>query len=455
MLHVAFLCLMEGAHFYTVCCIFSFAGVLSADLGWVEDKNEAGFVAGWLQSSNVCGRIITSTAWGFVAARYGPKLVLGNTLAAILIGGILFGFCTNLVASMSVRFLFFGLLNGWLVLQGPCAIAVAGRERQTDVLGLIFAAGSGMQLVGPAVGGWTYGVVEEFPALLPSLIGCGLGIMALVLFLFVHKAFNKEEPKEPKESTDVKTVKEVESEECSTNASTATVITVETVETSKSVILRWPIPMILAMRFASGFATFAMYEAVPLWLISDRGVGGLAMDEKAVGSLLCRSGVWNIFYFTWILPYCTKRFGTRCYSITTSIIAAVTAILLPFSNSIAVANVLHLICASALVSQNALNLAFTNNAAEPADRVVANGFAVTSETVGKAIGPIAFSSIYAWSLTNWGWNGHGLVFYILAAFSVMQIICVMSLPSYIEHGREQPPKDPKEIEAEDGQIVDV
>ena len=34
------------------------------------------------------------------------------------------------------------------------------------------------------------------------------------------------------------------------------------------------------------------------------------------------------------------------------------------------------------VSQNALNLAFTNNAAEPADRVVANGFAVTAETVG-------------------------------------------------------------------------
>lgn len=34
------------------------------------------------------------------------------------------------------------------------------------------------------------------------------------------------------------------------------------------------------------------------------------------------------------------------------------------------------------VSQNALNLAFTNNAADQADRVVANGFAVTAETVG-------------------------------------------------------------------------
>eukprot|EP00438_Fugacium_kawagutii_P015237 Skav206129 [mRNA] locus=scaffold172:340023:340988:+ [translate_table: standard] len=103
------------------------------------------------------------------------------------------------------------------------------------------------------------------------------------------------------------------------------------------------------------------------------------------------------------------------------------------------------------VSQNALNLAFTNNAADPADRVVANGFAVTAETVGKAIGPIAFSAIYAWSLTTFGWDGHGLVFYILAlisadiawlwaGFSLMQIICVLCLPSYIEHGREEAPK---------------
>ena len=38
-------------------------------------------------------------------------------------------------------------------------------------------------------------------------------------------------------------------------------------------IITWPIPMIIVMRFASGFATFAMYEVVPLWLISDPEVG--------------------------------------------------------------------------------------------------------------------------------------------------------------------------------------
>ena len=48
-------------------------------------------------------------------------------------------------------------------------------------------------------------------------------------------------------------------------------------------------------------------------------MGGLGLEEKAVGSLLCRSGLWNIapqsqprgiladfqVYFTWILPKLT------------------------------------------------------------------------------------------------------------------------------------------------------
>lgn len=136
-----------------------------------------------------------------------------------------------------------------------------------------------------------------------------------------------------------------------------------------------------------------MYEAVPLWLISDTELGGLGMTEKSVGSFLCRSGLWNIIYFTWVLPWCSKRLGSRCYCIVTSVIAAVTACFLPFSPNIPVANVLHLIWASALVSNNLLNAAFTNNATSSEERFVASGLAVTAETVGKAIGPVAFINL--------------------------------------------------------------
>ena len=46
------------------------------------------------------------------------------------------------------------------------------------------------------------------------------------------------------------------------------------------------------MRFAGGCASYTMYEAVPLWLISDTELGGLGMTEKSVGSFLCR--IWPL-----------------------------------------------------------------------------------------------------------------------------------------------------------------
>ncbi|CAE7412838.1 ZIFL2 [Symbiodinium natans] len=413
-LHLAFLCVLEAAYFYTLSNIFSFAGILSVDLGWAPDKNQAGFVAGWLQSSNVFGRIFTSPVWGFVAGRYGIKVVLVITLVSMLVGGILFGFCTNLIAAMSVRFIFFGLLNGWQVLIGPCAIAAAGRERQTEVLGLIYAADGSMQLIGPLVGGWTYGAFEEFPALLPSLIGCGLSILASVLLLAVRKTFAQEE----------RTVK-------ATQAEPRWDPPLPSLPKPRSSIFQKPLPLIFFMRFVSGCATYAMFDAVPLWLISDTELGGHGMTEKSVGSFLCRSAVWYIIYFTWVLPWCSKQFGSRCYSIVVSVVAAATACFLPFSPHIPAANVLHLVWASALIGNNVLNVAFTNNAC-PEHHFMATGLAVTSETVGKAIGPAASSSVFAWTLRTWGWHGHGALFFMLAGCSIIQIACVLCLPDYVE-----------------------
>lgn len=225
---------------------------------------------------------------------------------------------------------------------------------------------------------------------------------------------------------------------------------------SKPLIFQWSMPLILIMRFAGGCASYTMYEAVPLWLISDTELGGLGMTEKSVGSFLCRSGLWNIIYFTWVLPWCSKRLGSRCYCIVTSVIAAVTACFLPFSPNIPVANVLHLIWASALVSNNLLNAAFTNNATSSEERFVASGLAVTAETVGKAIGPVASSSTFAWTLNTWGWHGHGTAFFILAGLSIIQIICVLCLPSYVEPRQQsvEMPSKTGSVASKEGKIPD-
>eukprot|EP00438_Fugacium_kawagutii_P005487 Skav209955 [mRNA] locus=scaffold2335:1802:2743:- [translate_table: standard] len=297
-----------------------------------------------------------SSIWGYIAARYGFDVVLAITLASFLVGGLLFGFCTSLVLAMLVRFIFFGLTHGWVAIMGPYAASIAGDKRQQEVIGMIIAAGTGMQLVGPAISGWTYGLVPRFPALIPSLVGSCLASLAICFFCF-----------------QLGNGKAVWSAAGHQNGSADTWGRHSPIF---QMLGRWPVPLIVLMRFSQGFAIYAIFEVVPLWLISDKEVGGLNMSEKQVGILLARSGLWNIFYFSLVLPRLSKRLGGRCTSNIVSMLGIVFCILLPFSTSELTANVTHLFATSACLSQAALIMAFTNNAAGQADRAIVCGFAV-------------------------------------------------------------------------------
>ena len=77
--------------------------------------------------------------------------------------------------------------------------------------------------------------------------------------------------------------------------------------------------------------------------------------------------------------------------------------------------------ASAMMSQAAMNITFTNNAAGQADRAVVTGVAVTVETIGKALGPILTSTMFAWCLRHWGFDGHGAVFYVLVSWQNLSL----------------------------------
>ncbi|CAE7361907.1 ZIFL2 [Symbiodinium sp. CCMP2456] len=416
---VAFACLIDATHFYTVCSLFSYAGILCADLGWVPDRNEAGYLAGWLQSSNIFGRMLTSSIWGYVAARHGFDVVLVVTLLSLLVGGLLFGFCRSLVLAMLVRFMFFGLTHGWVAIMGPYCASVAGDKRQQDVIGIVIAVGTGVQLVGPAVSGWTYALVPSFPALVPSLLGALLALVSISLYSLLHcrakGAWGRSE------------ISQNEGRAAAREETTASK------RSMRRTVQRWPIPLVIFMRFCQGFAQFAIFEVAPLWMISDKAVGGLQMSQKEVGVLLARSGLWNIFYFSCVLPRLTTRLGGRCTSIIVSVFGIIFSALLPFCTTELTANVAHLLATSACLSQAAMMLVFTNNAAGPADRAIVSGLAVTIDTTGKAIAPIATSTLFAWSINAWGLAGHGLVFYILAGLSLVILLCTALLPASVEN----------------------
>ncbi|KOO22299.1 DNA repair protein rad51-like 2-like protein [Chrysochromulina tobinii] len=104
------------------------------------------------------------------------------SMAAVALGNLAFGFATNIYVAIGVRLILLGMCNGWVSLMGMCTLEVAGEAYQTQVFSYIISVGSVTATLGPAIAGWTYGVLgARFPALAPSLVGFGLGIVAVAV----------------------------------------------------------------------------------------------------------------------------------------------------------------------------------------------------------------------------------------------------------------------------------
>lgn len=388
---------------------------MSADLGWVDDRSEAGFVAGFLQSANTCGRVFTAILWGYIAQRFGYRVSLLLVLASIAIGGVAFGLATELVPAVLFRFIFLGLGNGWVTMFAAAAADVAGASRQTEVTGIIMASGSCTQLLGPAIGGWTYGLVEDYPAAVPSMVGTFLAISTFALcWCWMPSANSKAQ-----ESSGPQSQQMVAKGTSSTPA----------------LALSWPLVLVLAMRTINGFCVFALFEVVPLWAITSRDLGGLDFSEEDIGAFLSRSAVWQVFYFSYVMPRVSKRLGLRKFALVASCTAVVCCALLPFSTNYIVANLLQMVAASTIISVGAMNMAFTTNLVEPEQRIQANGLAVTFETLAKALGPMGIAPLFAWSLQTWGKPGHSFVFLILSVMNILMCFGAVCLPNSVETSR--------------------
>ena len=129
------LALCNAAHFYTICSLFSYAGFLVVDLGWSPTVDEAGYVAGYLGSALVVGRLFTSVLWGRLADAFGRKPAILLSMGGILIGNLAFGMTKTLHAALIVRAIFLGACNGWVSLMGVYVGEVGGASRQNRVNG--------------------------------------------------------------------------------------------------------------------------------------------------------------------------------------------------------------------------------------------------------------------------------------------------------------------------------
>ena len=96
-----------------MCSIFSYAGFLAADSGWVSTPDRAGYVAGLLATMLPLGRLPTSMLWGQYADAAGRRPALIGSMLGIAVGNLAFGFARSLWAALAVRFVLLGGCNGW------------------------------------------------------------------------------------------------------------------------------------------------------------------------------------------------------------------------------------------------------------------------------------------------------------------------------------------------------
>lgn len=414
---VAVCCLCDGAHFYAICSLFSYAGVMTADLAWADDRDSAGFVAGLLASANMIGRMLTSSFWGLAAARYGYKWTILASFSFIALGGLSFGVCTTLEHALFARFLLLGCGNGWPTLMAPLVMEIAGAERQTEVLGIVMGCASFTQLFGPAVGGWTYMLWPRFPAAAPSLVGTSLALVVLLAcMLWMPSSLG----------LGAKASYEVPANDGSPSK------TLRASEGACGLLCRGPLPLLVAMRTLQGVLTFGLMEVIPLWAISSLALGGLQLSHREVGNFLTRSAVFSILFFTVVMPRGSVLLGPRRFAMVCCGVVAASCMMLPRSPGLVAANVLHALGTNASIAVGAMGMVFTNNAAAPEKRSEVVGHVVVFETLGKALGPSAAAYAFAASLKELGRRGHGLVFQGLAALYILYLCMVLCLPAHVD-----------------------
>lgn len=448
------LCMCNVAHFYSICSLFSYAGIMTTDLHWVESRDEAGFVAGFLASANVLGRVPTCILWGRLTDRFGVRICLMLSCISIAAGNIAFALSSNLYVSLATRFLFLGCGNGWATVSSVLVFETAGcKERQAKVIGITFAAGGFVQLLGPAVGGLTYGVWDAYPALIPSGIGAALAVMAFVVTSFwlprAKEGYARTKQEESEERPNIKVVaKHTEQkkgyakfEEQSESAPDTKIPATEPEDIKKeswcAVIGAWPMPLIITMRSLQGLLIFATFDLIPLWCISSESMGGLDMSETDLGALLSTSALGGLIFNSLIMHRITSCLGLRRAVCTSTICTIVALTIMPFLKRWSSLLFVYSVFACCANLSAALCVALTNNAAPDEARGMVNGVAATLESIGKGIGPMGAASFFAWTLSKWGKDGHQLTFWLLAA-STMSLLGAGILPAYVEGANNSP-----------------
>jgi MFS family permease len=437
--------------------LFPYVAFMVVDLGAADSIDEAGYVSGYLATSFMAGRIISSFYWGHVADKAGRLPVALISCASIIVFSLAFGLSVNLWMAIITRFAL-GVMNPLNTLTKTLISDICCKKHQPMGMSLASGSWSVGLVIGPALGGWLarpcvqypkyfagVWLFETFPYLLPNLVTVAMTLVSITLIWFYlpetapvyevrtrHAANNICDDIESRNSDE--SSREVVEELVDVRPSLLSVLCMSSTKTSDedsstedqsshketnnllvNAFNLFMIPKVMRVcvaYFMISVTAIIFDEVFPLWAQASIGSGGLSMTGATVGQIGSVTGIPMLFTTFFIFPLVTKKFGcVWCFRIAQLLSAsftlsvacvpfALSTLHLPDSWLVPVLMVLSSGSRCCAVVAFSSVFVLTNNSVGASQRGAVNGLSMTLGGVAKAVGPLAGSVIFAWSINN-------------------------------------------------------
>ncbi|CAN1346565.1 Probable peptide/nitrate transporter At3g43790 [Linum perenne] len=338
------------------------------DFHIAEREEDIGFYAGFVGSSFMIGRALTSFFWGRLADRYGRKPVILIGTFSVVIFNTLFGLSSSFWMAISMRFLL-GCFNSLLGTIRAYASEVCREEHRSLALSIVSTSRGVGLIIGPAIGGFFAQPAEKYPSLFsknsifgrfPYFLPCLLiSIYSLGVFIacwwlpILIKAFVI------MQETLHMHGREASAEESSVKGR------VEEMPQKQNLLKNWPLMSTIIVYCVFSLQEIAYSEIFSLWAVSDKKFGGLSFSSQAVGEVLAISGLGLLLFQLLLYPPIERVIGPLVVT-RLSAVSLVTGLFI-----------------------------LQNNAVPQSQRAAANGISLTAMSVFKSFGPAGGGALFS------------------------------------------------------------
>ncbi|PRQ55950.1 putative major facilitator superfamily [Rosa chinensis] len=419
--------------------LFPFLYFMIRDFHIAKRDEDIGFYAGYVGSSYMLGRVLTSVFWGIVADRYGRKPVIIIGTISVVVCNTLFGLSVNFWMAIITRFLL-GSLNGLLGPIKAYASEVFREEHQALGMSTVSTAWGIGLIIGPALGGFFAQPAEKYPTIFsadsvfgrfPYFLPClcislfALGITIACFWLPETLHNHNENDRLHDDSFEA-----LETASCGSDSNEIKQKTEEQIP-KQSLMKNWPLMSSIIVYCFFSLHDMAYTEIFSLWAESPRKLGGLSYSTEDVGEVLAISGFGLFVFQITLYPYVEKMLGpvriARIGGVLTIPLLSsypFIALLSGFSLSVLlnIASLLKNVMSITIVTGLFI---LQNRAVDQHQRGAANGIAMTAMSLFKAVGPAAGGAVFSWAQKRLDASilpGISMVFFIL---NLVELIAVL------------------------------